>query len=62
MGRSPFVSAADVADVAFHALTDMEPHNTDYRILGPELLTYDEVSDPFFGPPTGLIAESDGFL
>lgn len=44
-GKIPFVSAADIAAVAFHALTDIKPHNTDYRILGPELLTYDEVCD-----------------
>ena len=36
----PFVSAADIA---FHALIDTKPHDTDYKILGPELLTYDEV-------------------
>ena len=44
-GKIPFVSARDIAAVAFHALTDLKPHNTDYRILGPEFLTYDEVSD-----------------
>lgn len=47
-GKIPFVSAADIAAVAFHVLTDTKPHNTDYRVLGPELLTYDEV-DPLFG-------------
>ncbi|KAF9813954.1 hypothetical protein IEO21_05390 [Rhodonia placenta] len=30
--------------VAFRTLTDEEPHNTDYRVLGPELLTYDEIA------------------
>lgn len=33
----------DIAAVAFHALTDDNPHNTDIRVLGPELLTYDDV-------------------
>jgi len=42
-GQIPFISALDIAAVAFRALTDAKPHNTDYRILGPELLTYDEV-------------------
>ncbi|KAA8651201.1 hypothetical protein EYZ11_009242 [Aspergillus tanneri] len=42
-GRIPFVSATDIAAVAFRALTDAKSHNCDYRILGPELLTYDEV-------------------
>jgi len=30
--------------VAFRTLTDDKPHNRAYRILGPELLTYDEVA------------------
>lgn len=40
----PFVSAEDIAAVAFHALTDATPHNTDHLILGPELFSYDEVA------------------
>ena len=47
-GKVPFVSAADIAAIAYHALVDAEPHNNDYRILGPELLTYDEVNRPLF--------------
>ena len=42
-GKIPWVSASDIAAVAFHTLTDDKPHNRAYRILGPELLTYDEV-------------------
>jgi hypothetical protein len=42
-GKIPFVSARDIAAVAFRALTDEKPHNTSYGALGPELLTYDEV-------------------
>lgn len=42
-GKIPFVSATDIAAVAFRALTDEKPHNTSYYILGPELLTYDQV-------------------
>jgi festuclavine dehydrogenase len=37
------VSAGDIAGVAFHALTSEKPLDTTYRILGPELLTHDEV-------------------
>ncbi|KAJ9642050.1 hypothetical protein H2199_005265 [Coniosporium tulheliwenetii] len=43
-GKIPFISATDIAAVAFHALTDERPHNTDYRVLGPELLTHDEIA------------------
>jgi festuclavine dehydrogenase len=46
-GKIPFISATDIAAVAFRALTDENSHNTDYRVLGPELLTYDEVCRPF---------------
>ncbi|EZF27336.1 hypothetical protein H112_00632 [Trichophyton rubrum D6] len=44
-GKIPFVSAIDIAAVVFRALTDPKSHNCDYRILGPELLTYDEVAE-----------------
>ena len=43
-GQIPFVSTEDIACVAKHLLTDEKPHNTDYVVLGPELLTYDDVS------------------
>jgi festuclavine dehydrogenase len=42
-GKIPFISADDIADVAYHALTDDKAPNCDLRILGPELLTYDQV-------------------
>jgi festuclavine dehydrogenase len=38
-----FVGAADIARVAFHALTDEKIFNTDIQVVGPDLLTYDEV-------------------
>ncbi len=47
-GKVPFVSADDIALVAFRALVDEIPHNTDYLILGPDLLSYDEVWPPYF--------------
>lgn len=42
-GKIPFVSTKDIANVVFRALTDEKPHNTEYRVLGPELLTYNQV-------------------
>jgi hypothetical protein len=45
-GKVPFVSAGDIAAIAYRALTDQVPHNTDRLILGPELLSYDQVSLP----------------
>ncbi|KAK1228205.1 hypothetical protein PQX77_008751 [Marasmius sp. AFHP31] len=40
-----FISATDIARVAFRGLVDEKPHNTAYRIEGPEALTYDEIAD-----------------
>ena len=59
--KIPFVSARDVAAVAFHALADIKPHNTDYRIFGPELLTYNEVFSRLFGLVLEVNAKSDDF-
>lgn len=42
-GRVPFVSADDIAAVAFRALTDEVPHNKNHLILGPELWSFHEV-------------------
>ncbi|KAI1359866.1 NAD(P)-binding protein [Xylaria arbuscula] len=43
-GKIPFVSADDIAEVAYHALTKEESYNCDFRIIGPENLTYDEIA------------------
>lgn len=43
-GKIPWVSVRDIAAVAYRALTDKVPHDTDHVILGPELLTYGDVS------------------
>lgn len=43
-GRIPWVSKTDIAACAYSALTVEEPPNGDYIILGPELLSYGEVS------------------
>lgn len=47
-GRIPWVSTHDIAAVGVHALTTAQPPNTDLLILGPELLTYSDVSLSLF--------------
>ncbi|TGB14910.1 NAD(P)H-binding protein [Streptomyces sp. MZ04] len=44
-GRVAFVDAADIADVAVHALLDARPHNAAHVITGPEALSYREVAE-----------------
>ncbi|CAI6040599.1 hypothetical protein PAECIP112173_00995 [Paenibacillus sp. JJ-100] len=44
-GKIGFVSADDIAAVAFHTLTDAVPHNTDHIITGPDSLSYAEVAE-----------------
>ena len=46
-GKISFVSAEDIAAVAYRALTDAKPHNCDYVIVGPELLSHDQVAALF---------------
>ncbi|KAK0457592.1 uncharacterized protein EV420DRAFT_1480652 [Desarmillaria tabescens] len=46
-GRIGFISADDIADLVVSALSDEKSHNTDHILLGPELLTYDDVADIF---------------
>ncbi|KAL2071799.1 hypothetical protein VTL71DRAFT_13034 [Oculimacula yallundae] len=46
-GKIPFISAEDIAAVAFHALTDAKVPGEAVRVLGPELLTYDEAAAKF---------------
>lgn len=43
-GKIPWISKTDIAACAFSALTAETPPNGDYIILGPELLSYAEVS------------------
>lgn len=43
-GKIPWVSADDIAAVAVQVLTREDAPNTEYLILGPELLGYDDVS------------------
>ena len=44
-GRVPFISVEDIAQVAYDALFAKERPNKDYYIVGPELFSYDEVSE-----------------
>ncbi|KAI1801858.1 putative ergot alkaloid A [Daldinia bambusicola] len=44
-GKLPFVSADDIARVGFRGLTDKRLQNAEYVIIGPELLTYDDVAE-----------------
>ncbi|KAI8962580.1 NAD(P)-binding protein [Daldinia sp. FL1419] len=46
-GRIPWVSAYDIAAVGFHSLTAAQAPNTDYLVLGPELLTYADLAEIF---------------
>ncbi|KAL2020726.1 hypothetical protein VTK56DRAFT_8026 [Thermocarpiscus australiensis] len=48
-GKIPWVSADDIAAVAVRTLTDPVPFNTDLLILGPELLSYDDIADILSG-------------
>lgn len=61
-GKVSFVASDDVAAVAFRALTDEVPHNTDYLIFGPELFSYDEVSFSCLQSPpiTHVLMPSEG--
>ncbi|KAK3394229.1 hypothetical protein B0H63DRAFT_517369 [Podospora didyma] len=43
--KIPWVSADDIAAVAAHVLMTPEPPNTEYLVLGPELLSYSEIAD-----------------
>ena len=44
-GRVPLISVKDIGEIAADTLLKKESLNGDVFILGPELLTYDEVSD-----------------
>ncbi len=46
-GKIPWISADDIAAVTFVALTSPQAPNTEYLVLGPELLSYGDVSRLF---------------
>lgn len=44
-GRVPFVATEDIARAAFEGIVNRENHEVEqFIIIGPELLTFDEVS------------------
>ncbi|KAI0848997.1 putative ergot alkaloid A [Daldinia vernicosa] len=43
-GKLPFVSADDIARVGFCALTGEKIQNTEHIIVGPDLITYDDIA------------------
>lgn len=43
-GKIPWVSADDIAAVAMRLLTNVDPPNTEYLVLGPQLLSYEEIA------------------
>ncbi|KAF9028855.1 hypothetical protein BDP27DRAFT_1349935 [Rhodocollybia butyracea] len=42
--KTGFVDPRDIADCAYHAMTDKVPLNGSYYVFGPELLSYREVA------------------
>jgi festuclavine dehydrogenase len=44
-GKIPFISANDIARMAFFLLTDSKPLETSYRLLGPESMTFNQVAE-----------------
>ncbi|KAL8723370.1 MAG: hypothetical protein Q9181_007298 [Wetmoreana brouardii] len=44
-GKLPWVSAEDIAAVAFRALTDEKSHDCDHLVVGPELLSYGQIAE-----------------
>ncbi|PVH80511.1 NAD(P)-binding protein [Cadophora sp. DSE1049] len=46
-GKISFIGAEDIAAVAVHALTSAKVPGETVRVLGPELLTYDEAAAKF---------------
>ncbi|TDL31995.1 ergot alkaloid biosynthesis protein [Jeotgalibacillus sp. S-D1] len=43
-GKIGFVDVNDIAEVGVRALVDVNPHNTEHIITGPDILSYNEVS------------------
>ena len=64
-GKIPWVSVDDIAAVAFEVMTSEEAPNTDYLILGPELLSYGDVSYAIRNSPNRqneMFKKTDGKL
>jgi festuclavine dehydrogenase len=45
-GRTAFVSSKDIAEVVIRCLIDEKHHPEKVNVVGPELLTYDQVHCP----------------
>ncbi|KAF7427994.1 hypothetical protein PC9H_007212 [Pleurotus ostreatus] len=46
-GRIPWISSDDIADAAFNALTSEQIEERDLLVVGPELLTYEQIAAMF---------------
>ncbi|TFK69399.1 NAD(P)-binding protein [Pluteus cervinus] len=46
-GKVPFIAVDEIVDAAVHALTTPKIETTELFILGPDLLTYDQVAEVF---------------
>ncbi|KAH7124669.1 family ergot alkaloid biosynthesis protein [Dactylonectria macrodidyma] len=44
-GKIPWISTVDIAACAFELLTQDEAPNSEYLLLGPELLSYNQIAD-----------------
>ncbi|KAL8945748.1 MAG: hypothetical protein Q9222_007757 [Ikaeria aurantiellina] len=44
-GKVPFISAEDIAGVAYRGLVDEKSHDCDHVIVGPENLTYGQLAE-----------------
>jgi festuclavine dehydrogenase len=42
-GKIPWISIRDIGAVGYRVLTDEVSHDADHVLLGPELLSYDDV-------------------
>ncbi|KAH9894536.1 hypothetical protein F4778DRAFT_279044 [Xylariomycetidae sp. FL2044] len=46
-GRIPWVAGDDIAAVGVHALTAAQPPNREFIVVGPELLTYNDLASTY---------------
>ena len=46
-GKMSWISVRDIGAVGYRALTDEVSHDTEHLLLGPELLSYDDVRFPY---------------
>ncbi|KAL8869927.1 MAG: hypothetical protein Q9174_003905 [Haloplaca sp. 1 TL-2023] len=61
-GKIPWVSAEDIAAVAFRGLVDEKSHDCDHMVIGPDLLSYDQIAQVLsevIGKPVSHVNESE---